>query len=69
MLPNPYRLEELIAERREDLLRVAEQARLARFAPPRARAAHHSPGWSPRCRLAEALRSLADRIEPAPARA
>ncbi len=62
MLPNPYRLERLIAEHYEDLLREAEQARLARLAAPRRLpAASH---LSPRARVADALRSLADRLEP-----
>ena len=64
MLPSPYRLETLIAERREDLLRAAEQDRLARLGAPRAEPA---PRPGPRARLAGALRSLADRLAPAAA--
>ena len=66
MLPNPYSLEYLIAERRRELLRAAEQARLAREARPHVARA---PRPRPRARLAEALRGLADRLEPTPARA
>ncbi len=62
MLPNPHGLEILIAERRKDLLRAAEEARLARLAAP-LRVSRRRP--RPRARLAAVLRSLADRLEPA----
>ncbi len=65
MLPQPYRLEILIAERREDLLREAEQDRLARLATE----SRQADRWHLAARAldADALRRLADRLEPAPA--
>ncbi len=65
MLPHPYTVESMIAEHRKDLLREAEQDRLARLAVPRRTAAPSR--LAPRARVAEALRRLADRVEPAAA--
>jgi hypothetical protein len=63
MLQNPNALDQLVADRRAALLREAEVERLARLARPRSL---RVSGTSSRARLAEALRSLADRLEPAP---
>jgi hypothetical protein len=66
MIPNTHNLEQMVADRREDMLRAAEQARLARQV---AQQKPSAPRPQPRVYLAGALRSLANRLEPVAVRA